>query len=266
MLRELAEALEVLTATRPLVLVLEDLHWSDRATLEWLAYVVRRRDAAHLLLLGTYRPVEAMVSMHPLRAILAALQHHPQYAELRLDALSAAAVAAYLQQRCGTESVPPGLPQLVHQRTGGYPLFLVTIVDELMRQRLLERVGDAGGSPQDLAVLREVLPASLRQYIEQHLEQVSEADQALLEAASVGGARLPWRPWRRCDAGAGDPRSTLYGFGTPGAFIQANGTETWPDGTVTACYQFRHAAYHEVVYAACLPDTGCVSISRSGGG
>src|SRR5262249_23786111 len=52
MLRELAEALEVLTATRPLVLVLEDLHWSDHATLEWLAYVVRRRDPARLLLLG----------------------------------------------------------------------------------------------------------------------------------------------------------------------------------------------------------------------
>ena len=44
MLRELAEALEVLTAERPLLLVLEDLHWSDGATLEWLAYVARRRD------------------------------------------------------------------------------------------------------------------------------------------------------------------------------------------------------------------------------
>ena len=48
MLREFAEALEVLTAERPLVLVLEDLHWSDRATVEWLAYVVRRRDPARL--------------------------------------------------------------------------------------------------------------------------------------------------------------------------------------------------------------------------
>src|SRR5262245_46252736 len=56
MLRELTEALEVLTTARPLVLVLEDLHWSDHATLEWLAYMVRRHDPARLLLLGTYRP------------------------------------------------------------------------------------------------------------------------------------------------------------------------------------------------------------------
>jgi hypothetical protein len=78
MLRELAEALEVLTVARPLVLVLEDLHWSDRATLEWMAYVIRRRDPACLLLLGTYRPADVMGHVHPLRPLLAELQQHPQ--------------------------------------------------------------------------------------------------------------------------------------------------------------------------------------------
>jgi predicted ATPase len=85
MLRELAEALEALTAARPLVLVLEDLHWSDRAALEWLVYVGRRRDSARLLILGTYRPVEIIVHAHPLRALLVELRPHPQYAELALD-------------------------------------------------------------------------------------------------------------------------------------------------------------------------------------
>src|SRR5439155_20968332 len=163
MLRELAEALEVLTAARPLVLVLEDLHWSDRATLEWLAYVIRRRDPARLLILGTYRPVDVIVHAHPLRPLLAELRQHPQYAELVLDYLSAAATAAYLRQRCGAQPVPTGLPQLVHQRTSGNPLFLVAMVDELARQGLLETVGDAGGSQRALAVLSEVIPASLRQ-------------------------------------------------------------------------------------------------------
>ena len=58
MLRELTDALEVLTAIRPLVLVLEDLHWSDRATLAWLAYLAKRRDPARVLILGTYRTGE----------------------------------------------------------------------------------------------------------------------------------------------------------------------------------------------------------------
>ena len=39
----LAEAVEVLTLDRPLVLVLDDLHWSDVSTLDWLSYVARRR-------------------------------------------------------------------------------------------------------------------------------------------------------------------------------------------------------------------------------
>src|SRR4029450_9709029 len=188
MLRELAEALEVLTAERSLVLILEDLHWSDRATLEWLAYVVRRRDPARLLLLGTYRPVDVIMHAPALRAIVTELRHHPQYAELVLDYLSEAATAAYLLQRCGAQPLPPGLPQLVHQRTGGNPLFLVAMVDALVRQQLLETTGDAGGNLGALAGLGEGMATSLRQYIEQHLEQLSEADQALLEAASVAGS------------------------------------------------------------------------------
>ena len=70
MLRELAEVLDVLTAETPLVLFLEDLHWSDRSTVECLNYVAQRRVPARLLVLGTYRPVEAATQQHPLRHIV----------------------------------------------------------------------------------------------------------------------------------------------------------------------------------------------------
>ena len=53
MLREMAEAAELFTTTRALVLVLEDLHWSDVSTLDWLSYMARRREPAKLLILGT---------------------------------------------------------------------------------------------------------------------------------------------------------------------------------------------------------------------
>lgn len=250
MLRELADALEVLTTVHPLVLILEDLHWSDHATLEWLAYVVRRRDPARLLILGTYRPVDAIVHAHPLRALVAELRHHPQYAELVLDYLSPAATAAYVAQRCKAPHIPPGLLQLLHQRTGGTPLFLVTMVDELIREGLLETVEHPGGSQRVLAILRAMIPTSLRQYIEQHVEQLAEADQVLLEAASVAGSTFTVAA---VAAGVGQAPETLEGRYTALArhrqFIQASGTEIWPDGTITACYQFIHALYHEVVYA-----------------
>ncbi len=68
MLRELCDALEVLTSVQPVVLLLEDLHWADPSTVEWLAMVARRPEAARLLVLGTYRPADLLFRAHPLKA------------------------------------------------------------------------------------------------------------------------------------------------------------------------------------------------------
>jgi len=236
MLRELTDALEALTAARPLILVLEDLHWSDRATLAWLAYMARRRDPAHALILSTYRPVELLGPAHPLGPLLAELRLLPHCAELVLGTLSPPAVAAYLTQRGAVTPLPASLMQRVQQRTSGHPLFLVALVDDLARHQHLERGGDAGGSQEALAALSASLPLSLRQYIEQHLAQLSVADQALLEAASVAGNTFAVAA---VAAGVAHPPEALEArytaFARQGQFLRARGTETWPDGTVTAC-------------------------------
>jgi tetratricopeptide (TPR) repeat protein len=77
MLRELAEAVETLTLEHPLALVVEDLHWSDLATLDWLAFVARRRATARLLVLGTYRPADAVMRAHPVHTVVQELQLSP---------------------------------------------------------------------------------------------------------------------------------------------------------------------------------------------
>src|SRR5262245_58334077 len=70
MLREMAEAVEALTATTPLLLVVEDLHWSDYSTLDLLGMLARRQEAARLLVVGSYRSVDVIVKAHPLRALV----------------------------------------------------------------------------------------------------------------------------------------------------------------------------------------------------
>ena len=60
MLREMVEALEMLSAERLLVLVLEDVHWSDASTIDLLNLVARRRERARLLVVATYRPAEVI--------------------------------------------------------------------------------------------------------------------------------------------------------------------------------------------------------------
>lgn len=99
MLRELAEAIEALTIDRGLVLVLEDLHWSDVSSLTWLSFLARRREPARLLVLGTYWPFEMLGNGHPLRAVSQELQEHRQGTELRLRFLTEAHIAEYLTAR-----------------------------------------------------------------------------------------------------------------------------------------------------------------------
>jgi len=93
MLREFAEALDQLAARRPVVFVLEDLHSSDTATLDWLAYAARRRDPARLLVLATYRPEERGAQIHPLTTMINELQKQAHCTRLTLGRLSPLAPA-----------------------------------------------------------------------------------------------------------------------------------------------------------------------------
>jgi tetratricopeptide (TPR) repeat protein len=249
MLRELAEAIEALTAARFLVLVLEDLHWSDRSTLDWLAYITRRRQAARLLLLGTYRPTDAIAHGHPVHTLTQDLLLHGQSAELTLTYLPEAAVAAYVTQRFAEQRLPEGLVRLLHQRTNGNPLFLVTVVDELVRQGRLGEdaaVWPLGG---DLAAAVASVPESLRQLIERQFVRLPPAEQALLEAASVAGREFAAATVAAVvDELVEAVESRCATLSRQGQFLQAHAPVDWPDGTVTARYRFRHDLYREFLY------------------
>jgi len=141
MLRELAEAVEALTAERPLILWLEDLHWSDVSTLDWLAFIARRTEEARLLVIGTYRPVEVLVREHPLKAVKQELQLHGRCHEVAVNFLSEAAVGEYLAVRfaVGARHAVPlqKLARAIHRRTDGNPLFMVNVVEDLVAQGVL---------------------------------------------------------------------------------------------------------------------------------
>src|SRR5262249_62422073 len=170
-----------LTAARPLILVLEDLHWSDYATLELLACVARRWEKARLLIIGTYRPMDVLVRAHPLHAVIQELQRHGQCEELPLAYLTEAGVAAYLAVRYAGQPLPEGLARLIQRRTGGNPLFMVSVVDAMVRQGVLQEDAAGWAVPAGLEAVAVGLPESLRHLIEHQLGQVSPADQRVLE-------------------------------------------------------------------------------------
>src|SRR6185369_6556284 len=129
MLREMAALVAALPAS--LVLVLEDLHWSDHATLDLVSTLATRRDRSRLLLIGTFRPVELAFSNHPLRAAHQDLRARALCGELWLPPLSETAVAEYLEARWPGVTSATALVRVLHEHTDGNPLFLVNIGEYL---------------------------------------------------------------------------------------------------------------------------------------
>ena len=249
MLRELAEAVETLTASRPLVLVLEDLHWSDGASLDWLKYVARRRQTAQLLILGTYRPTDAIIHEHPVHKMAHDLELHGQATELTLAYLPETAVASYVTQRFGREVLPKHFLRTLYQRTNGNPMFLITMVDALVRQGILAQ-GEAGWAfAGDEATIEIDIPESLWQFIDQQLQQLPAADRKLLEIASVAGAEFIVAS---VAAGLGESEeavdSRCHMLALQGQFLRAYGPTDLPDGTMSARYGFQHDLYRGVLY------------------
>src|SRR5262249_56515859 len=85
MVRELCEALEAAAARRPLVLVLEDLHWVDVSTLDAISALARRRGPARLLVIGTFPSADVVAGRNPVKALKEDLRIHELATEIRLD-------------------------------------------------------------------------------------------------------------------------------------------------------------------------------------
>lgn len=249
MLRELAEAVETLSMEQPLLVVLEDLHWSDVSTVEWLTYMVRRRDPARLCVLGTYRPGEAVAHHHPIHTAAQELYRYGQGAELPLTSLTAASIATYLTQHLGNAPWPDGLADLLHQRTGGNPFFVVLIVDELLQRNVLRPGGAGWELVGGLNAVTKATPISLRQTIERQLVQLEPAAQRLLEAASVTGVEFAVAAVAAALAErVEEVEERCAALARRGQFIRVCGTDAWADGTVAGRYGFLHDLYREILY------------------
>jgi DNA-binding winged helix-turn-helix (wHTH) protein len=244
MLRELSVALDVVSAVHPLVLVLEDLHWSDPSTVEALAMLARRREPARLLVLGTYRAAEVVVRNHPLTTVKHELLARGQAVEVALSSLSQADVDAYVAARVAEPGAAAALAPVVYRRTDGHPLFMVQVTDYLAPAGELLLT-----TPTALVALEQALPPGLRELIEAQLGRLSAEEQQVLEVGSVAGAMFTVAS---VAAGLQSADATIEAvcerLARRGQLLEERGLETWPDGTVSGRYGFRHALYQDVLY------------------
>ena len=259
MLREFAEVIEVVTAERPLVLWLDDLQWSDFSTLDLLSFLAQRHERARLLIVGTYRSGDTVDSGHSVSAVAHELYLHGHCDVVPLGLLGEDDVRHHLTQHeiIGKQSATSisTLARSVHQRTEGNPLFMLNVVEEVLSQGRVEKIEQACGigtceeqeEQQDTYTLR--VPDSLRQMIEQRLDRLDVESQHALEVASVAG--LEFTAATIAIEGQRDALQTeavCAELARRQQFVQAHGSDEWPDGTLTTRYRFLHALYQEVLY------------------
>jgi len=218
-----------ISAERPLVLVIEDLHWADRSTRDLIGFLLRAARLPRLLLVATYRTDE-LHRGHPLRPFLAELDRVRGVERLELDRLDRDGTAEMLTQLLGAEPEPRTVETIV-ERTQGNPFFI-------------EQFAASGPDCSDI-------PDSLRDLLLARVDALSDAAQRVLRMAAVGGTRFGHDLLTRVAGRDDRPGGTVEGelesalrVAVAAQLILVN-----PDGG----YEFRHALVREAVHDDLLP-------------
>lgn len=174
-------------ATRPLVLVLDDLQWADTASLQLLRYVLAEDPVPGLFVLGTYRDTEVGAG-HPLGETLAALWRMDRVARIELRGLDDRAVVDLVEATAGGEldDAGVGLAHALHRETDGNPFFVEELIRNLVETGAVQR--DASGrwvSDVPLDGLR--LPDSVREVIGVRVGRLDADAARILSTAAVIG-------------------------------------------------------------------------------
>lgn len=240
MLREFGEFLDRYTVARPLLLVTEDLHWADRATIQLIDYMARRQGSASVLWLSTFRLTEVLALEHPLHALRHALRVHDRCVELVLDAFNERETADYLSRHQPSLADDQAFVRALHEHTDGVPLFVASFASAVASRPGLD-------APR-ASLARLPVPHNLEALVGHYLARLDSEGRALLAAAAVSGARFrvqtlalalgrdPLEVGERCESLAREQFWLVEAAAEPGAC-----------GSSQAQYAFRHALHRQAL-------------------
>ena len=242
MVREGCELLETLSKEKPLVLILEDLHWSDHATLDFLGLLARRSEPARLLVLASYRPVDASIQVHPVTVVHRELQLREISSEIAIDPFNLDEVVDFLMRRFPGTDIPEEVSHGLFARTGGHPLFVSNLVDYLVSQHQWSPLSQE-------IVVDKALPDTIRRVIEREIERLSADEQRMLVTASAIGSQFSAMVLGAVvDREIAEVDRCCDALTRRGQILLSDGMEQSSRGDVVGQYMFRHALYVEVLY------------------
>ncbi|NQX14057.1 AAA family ATPase [Microbacteriaceae bacterium VKM Ac-2855] len=216
-------ALETASRHRPVVLVVEDLHWADPATLALLRFLVRVADRGRLLILLSYRSDELRRG-HPLRSWLPELERGGRVERRELARLSRAEVRDMVVDLRGEAPDARDLGVLV-ERSDGIPFFV-------------EELAEAGIRSDE-----ECFPDALRDILLARYDTMSEQTQRMLRLLSAGGTCVEHSLFTAVYPGDAGEIDAAAHEAIAGGVLAADGTE----------YTFRHALVRDAIHEELLP-------------
>ena len=224
LLEELLASLDTVTAAEPVLLVLEDLHWADRSTLDLVALLAHNLGGRRVLLVGTYRGDE-LPPEHRLRRLVTGLLRAGAATRLELGPLGREELETLLLTRGGAP-LSPALTEAIVTRSEGNPFFA---------EELLAAADEDGVD----------LPHVLRELLLQRVAQLDRMTQGVLRVAAAAGRDVPYPLLRTvADAPEGELRQALRRAVEHGVLV---GDQT------AGTFRFRHGLLAEATYGTLLP-------------
>jgi DNA-binding winged helix-turn-helix (wHTH) protein/tetratricopeptide (TPR) repeat protein len=253
-LGEIIELLEALSANNLLILVFEDLHWSDHSTLNMISYVAQRRTPAKLMMICTYRPEAVLANDHPLPAIKQKLRAQMLCQELPLGFLDESDMGKYLASRFPRNDFPVQIGPWIHRKTEGNPLFMVSVIDHLLTQGAIARQDGHWSLYAEVESFNMGVPATIQQMIKSRIESCcSEVEQLILEAGSVEGLSFSTATLAAAlDTEVDLVEVTCENLSQRNRFLQPDGIRQLSDGRLASRYRFAHSLFQSVCYQRIL--------------
>jgi DNA-binding CsgD family transcriptional regulator/tetratricopeptide (TPR) repeat protein len=209
-------------ADRPVLLILEDLHWADRSTRDLVTFLSRVLHRERIAIIATYR-TDDLHRSHPLRGVVGELLRLPSVTAVELGPLPAPAMAEYLTTLVGRRMEATAVDAIIRRAEGN-----AYYAEELL-------AASADGCE---------LPAGLAGLLVARVERLSPAAQQVLRAAAVAGRRMDDDIVRQASGLAAPEYEEGVRESVANQLLIPDGDEG---------YAFRHALIREAIYADLLP-------------
>lgn len=249
MKRELANFLQAVSESQPLVIFFDDLHWADVSTVDLISFLAGKFDAMQVLIVTTYRPSDMLLAKHPFLKIKPELQARALCRELLLEFLTENDIAEYLTLEFSGHRFTPEFPKLIHAKTEGSPLFMADLVRYLRDHNVIANESGVWSLAQALPDIERELPESVRGMIECKIAQLSEEGRRLLTVASVQGYEFDSAVIAhvlKLDAEVVE--ELLEELERVFSFVKLTSEAELPNRALTLKYRFIHVLYQNSLY------------------